>query len=117
VSTPQWKKQARQEEQRKAKERRLFEKKYGLTTKVAVRKPKVREFEEWKPAPVFVRETPNYPSLKTSDVIPCGPTPKRETQKYTGDLIVGIGTMHKSNMVPIMRGTSQAEDIAKMRRG
>lgn len=115
MSTPQWKKQARQEEQRKAKEKRIWEKKYGLST--TPKKAKVREFKPLVVNEPYVRETPDYPSLKTSDVIPCGPTPKRETQKYTGDLIVGIGTMHKSNMVPIMRGTTQAEDIAKMRRG
>ena len=45
-----------------------------------------------------------------------GNAAKKETPKYTGDLIVGIGTMHKSNAVPIMRGTKQAEELAKMRR-
>lgn len=40
----------------------------------------------------------------------------REKLKYTGDLIVGIATMHKSNAVPVMRDTTQAIDIAKMRR-
>ena len=40
----------------------------------------------------------------------------KESQKYTGDLIVGIGTMHKSNAVPIMRGTNEAKEIAAMRR-
>lgn len=40
----------------------------------------------------------------------------KERNQYTGDLIVGIGTMHKSNAVPIMRGTKQAEELAKMRR-
>lgn len=41
---------------------------------------------------------------------------KKESPKYTGDLIVGIATMHKSNAVPVMRGTNEAKDIAKMRR-
>lgn len=40
----------------------------------------------------------------------------KERNVYTGDLIVGIGTMHKSNAVPIMRGTNEAKEIAKMRR-
>lgn len=43
----------------------------------------------------------------------CG---KKETMKYTGDLITGIATMHKSNAVPVMKGTDQAIDIARMRR-
>jgi len=46
----------------------------------------------------------------------CSGGTKRETPKYTGDLIVGIATMHKSNAVPVMRGTKQAEEIARMRR-
>ena len=40
----------------------------------------------------------------------------KERNVYTGDLIVGIGTMHKSNAVPIMRGTNEAKEMAKMRR-
>ena len=74
-----------------------------------------KEFKTYAPAKPNVRNTESYPSLKTSDVIP-GACAKRETPTYTGDLIVGIGTMHKSNAVPIMRGTKQAEEIAKMRR-
>jgi hypothetical protein len=46
----------------------------------------------------------------------CSGGTKKESLKYTGDLIVGIATMHKSNAVPVMRGTKQAEEIAKMRR-
>tara|TARA_B100000900_G_C20529402_1_gene695660 strand:+ start:348 stop:794 length:447 start_codon:yes stop_codon:yes gene_type:complete len=41
---------------------------------------------------------------------------KKEPMKYTGDLIQGIATMHKSNAVPVMKGTNQAKDIARMRR-
>lgn len=81
--------------------------------------PKRKEEKEFKPyAPIepYVRNPKTYSSLKTSDVIPGGPTPKKEVQQYTGDLIVGIGTMHKSNLVPIMRGTNEAKDIAGMRR-
>ena len=35
---------------------------------------------------------------------------------YTGDEIVGIGVMHKSNAVPIRRDSKAAEEIARMRR-
>lgn len=79
-------------------------------------KPKKREFKDYAPSKPNVRDTKSYPSIKTSDAIPTGSTPRKEPQQYTGDLIVGIGTMHKSNMVPIMRGTNEAKDIAKMRR-
>ena len=39
-----------------------------------------------------------------------------ERKQYTGDLIAGIATMHKSNAVPVMKGTDEAKDIARMRR-
>jgi hypothetical protein len=76
-------------------------------------KPKQRKFEPYVPKEPVRRETKYYPSLSNSID---GYAPKRESPKYTGDLIVGIATMHKSNAVPVMRGTSQAKDIAKMRR-
>jgi len=43
-------------------------------------------------------------------------TAKKEPQKYTGTLIKGIATMHKSNAVPVI-DQKQAEEIARMRRG
>ena len=57
----------------------------------------------------------NTNRIHTSDRID-GVAPAKERKVYTGDLIVGIGTMHKSNAVPIMRGTNEAKEIAKMRR-
>ena len=78
--------------------------------------PKIKkEFVEYAPTESYVRNTKEYRSLQTSDSIP-GACSKKETPKYTGNLIVGIATMHKSNLVPVMRGTSQAKDIAQMRR-
>lgn len=73
-------------------------------------------FKPYKPETSWRRDDhrERYPSapLTPSD----GRGTAKETLKYTGDLIVGIATMHKSNAVPVMKGTSQAEDIAKMRR-
>ena len=46
----------------------------------------------------------------------CDNGTKREPNKYTGDYIIGIGTMHKSNMVPVTR-KKDAEEMARMRRG
>ena len=40
------------------------------------------------------------------------PKPKRE---YTGELITGIGVMHKSNLVPVINNIV-AKDLATMRR-
>lgn len=41
---------------------------------------------------------------------------KQEVQQYTGDNMLGIGQLHKSNSVPVFR-KEDAEDQAKMRRG
>ena len=58
------------------------------------------------------RETPKIPSLPFT----AGPCTKAPDKVYTGTAINGIGTMHKSNAVPIF-SDEQAVDIAKMRRG
>jgi len=50
----------------------------------------------------------------TSDTI-CSNGNKRESVKYTGTLIKGIATMHKSNAVPVTSG-EQAIEISSMRR-
>ena len=110
MSTPAYKKAQRQKLHAGAKLKKEFQKRYGSLT---VKKQK-REFVELKPSQTFVRETPEIPSLTSISTGVCPPPPRKE---YTGDLIVGIATMHKSNAVPVMRGTKHAEEIAKMRRG
>lgn len=61
----------------------------------------------------YRRDTgPRIPSLNPTDMGPCT---KPEQKVYTGTMIKGIGTMHKSNAVPIF-SDEQAQDIAKMRR-
>lgn len=40
----------------------------------------------------------------------------KQTPQYTGTKLLGIGTMHKSNAVPIFTD-EQAKDISTMRRG
>lgn len=45
-----------------------------------------------------------------------GLTPKAEPKVYTGTAMVGIATMHKSNIVPIFNDEA-AKDVARMRRG
>tara|TARA_A100001011_G_scaffold319376_1_gene339418 strand:- start:4152 stop:4568 length:417 start_codon:yes stop_codon:yes gene_type:complete len=53
--------------------------------------------------------------IKTSNTVP-GACPVRPKREYTGDYIVGIATMHKSNSVPVGRKTDPKE-FATMRRG
>lgn len=43
-------------------------------------------------------------------------TERRESMKYTGSLVKGIATMHKSNAVPVI-DEEQMKDISRMRRG
>lgn len=45
-----------------------------------------------------------------------GNTNLRESIKYTGTLVKGICTMHKSNAVPVI-DEEQMKDISRMRRG
>jgi len=52
-------------------------------------------------------------SIPTSDKV--GNGYKKEENKYTGTLITGIATMHKSNAVPVIN-KKQAEEISQMRR-
>lgn len=62
-------------------------------------------------ATTFRREAPKYES---GDGI--GVTFARKENVYTGTLIKGIATMHKSNAVPIIN-EEQAHEVARMRRG
>jgi hypothetical protein len=91
---------------------------------------KLIEFE--KMAPKFSTGPYNAPKKSITDFIPKTP-PGRETNQipsqdtgwvtcvkpkdneYTGTKIKGIGTMHKSNAVPVF-SDEEAKDISKMRR-
>ena len=68
-----------------------------------------------KVTPMFMvppgRETPKLSSLDTG-FVPCT---KTFQNAYTGDKIKGIGTMHKSNAVPVFTD-NEAKDLATMRR-
>lgn len=68
---------------------------------------KERKFEEWKPKPnPLHRTTEQYPS---HDERGKGHTAKRESQQYTGDFVIGIATLHKSNAVPVTNPKYAAE--------
>jgi peptidase E len=74
-----------------------------------------KSLKEWKGYDIPKYEPdPNYP--KCSDKIPVGTSKKKEVQQYSGERkLLGIATMHKSNMVPVF-DKEDAKDIAKMRR-
>ena len=76
-----------------------------------------------KNKPVFKTLTvkPAHPRYADQQYIPSlnsntGDTLLRESTKYTGTLIKGIATMHKSNAVPVI-DEEQMRDISRMRRG
>ena len=56
--------------------------------------------------------TRHIPSLDTGHL---GAVRTKDIPKYTGKNILGIGTMHKSNAVPVF-SQQEAHDIATMRR-
>lgn len=79
-------------------------------------KPKVTatKFKEYKPTATFTQERKHYPSAGNG----VGIAAKKEAMQYTGERkLLGIATMHKSNMVPIFEDNKhEAIEIARMRR-
>lgn len=104
------------DEARKARELdeswKALQKKWGIEAEERKRK---RAMTAPTMSPVvnrpYVRETPKIDSLPFTG----GPCLLPQQKVYTGTKIKGIGTMHKSNAVPIF-SDEEAQDIAKMRR-
>jgi hypothetical protein len=89
-----------------------LQKRWGVEADEKKRK-RALSSEVWQPAPKNYRgaNEPRIPSLPFTG----GACTKAPDKVYTGTNIKGIGTMHKSNAVPIF-SDEQAVDIAKMRR-
>lgn len=84
----------------------------ALMKKYEPKKPVAKTVAPWQPAKSYVRETPKLPSRNTGE----GIASSKPRMQYTGTKILGIGTLHKSNAVPVF-SDEEAIDIAKMRRG
>lgn len=83
--------------------------------KLPTKKATTPKFEKYVPkTTAYIRETPNYPSVSLAPSADSCAKPTRV--EYTGTLVKGIATMHKSNAVPIIND-QEAKDIANMRRG
>lgn len=65
--------------------------------------------------PKPIRRDAGNPRIPSLDTGVKGAVNVRMPMQYTGDKIVGIGTMHKSNAVPIFTD-QEAKDISSMRR-
>lgn len=81
----------------------------NMSTKVTT--PKRESLSYTLSAPAG-RETKYIPSRNTGD----GIANTKQIPQYTGTKILGIGTMHKSNAVPIF-SDEEAVEISRMRRG
>jgi len=103
--------------------RKRRKKKFKENTQVFA-KPTTRTFTELKPSPSYRGDDhrEKYPSMMERQIAEGtftqngGNGTKKEPMKYTGTLIKGIATMHKSNAVPVI-DEQHAKDIARMRRG
>ena len=110
------KKFASAEHKRKAeqldKEWQELQKRWGVEAEDKKRK-RAMSAEPLATAPkTYVRDTgPRLPSRGDG----MGVAVKKEAPVYTGTKIKGIGTMHKSNAVPIF-SDEEAKDISSMRR-
>jgi hypothetical protein len=80
---------------------------------VSAKKAAKPKFERYVPKATYIRETPEYPSVSAAPSADSCSKPTRVA--YTGTLVKGIATMHKSNAVPIIND-QEATDIANMRR-
>jgi len=90
---------------------KALQKKWGIEIEEKKRK-RALAADTWEPKPkAFRRETPHIESLPFT----AGPCVKAPDKVYTGDKIKGIGTMHKSNAVPVF-SDEEAVEISKMRR-
>lgn len=89
-----------------------IQKRWGIEEE-AKKKNRAMAAPEWKPEPLRYRgsDQPRIPSKHSWEN--CTKAPERV---YTGDKMLGIATMHKSNSVPVF-STEEAENISKMRRG
>ena len=56
-----------------------------------------------------------FPGQTASKSSFSGTTGKKDVMQYSGSAMKGLGTMHKSNTVPVF-SNEEAVDIAKMRR-
>jgi hypothetical protein len=89
-----------------------LQKRWGVEQQESKRKNGLNRPEYVAPK-LNIRQTTlsNLPSLRTG----AGVAAKKESPTYTGSKVKGIGTMHKSNAVPIF-SDEEAIDISKMRR-
>jgi hypothetical protein len=97
-----------------AAQRQLAAEWEAIQNKYEPKKPMKKVFNTWE----YKLSTP--PGRTTSHHIPSrdtgGVASKKETMQYTRTKMIGIGTLHKSNAVPVF-SDDEAKEMARMRRG
>jgi len=113
MSTPKRIKEQRQREMKAESAKRKYEKHLAQKSVPTSKKNAQKSVEKEYSFPDVVRrdEGIEYKSLKSNEYN----TFKVEQNTYTGTLVKGIGTMYKSNAVPII-SQEEATDLAHMRR-
>lgn len=84
------------------------------------KKPTGEVYQKYKPGK-FRELNSKFEIRASSRIFPShemtvGNTDKKEIPTYTGDKLLGIAVMHKSNLVPVFKA-EDAIEIARMRRG
>ena len=73
------------------------------------------KFQEYQPKTTYASEraaeTERYPSAPLTPAKAGGN--KRESKQYTGNFVIGIATLHKSNAVPVTN-SKYAREISEM---
>ena len=84
------------------RKKRSYARKTKTSTRGSIHVPKRASFR---------RSVPDFPSHPDTT----GIAARVESPRYTGTLVRGISTMHKSNAVPVIN-EEEMKDIARMRR-
>jgi hypothetical protein len=84
-----------------------------ISYKLGKTKKYEKKFQEYVPKKTYVREQKHYASAESKASVDSCANPERK--EYSGDYIVGIATMHKSNLVPVGRDDNP-KDYSTMRR-
>ena len=97
------------------REHEKFLKRMGLNSHSSTNKAPKRSVAQFGSASALGAEGQRFKSSRSDQCFYDPSSAKKEEQVYTGDEIIGIEQMHKSNAVPV-RGKKQATEVANMRR-
>ena len=97
------------------REHEKFLKRMGLNSHSSTNKAPKRSVAQFGSASALGAEGQRFKSSHSDQCFYDPSSAKKKEKVYTGDEIIGIAQMHKSNAVPV-RGKKQATEVANMRR-